>query len=89
MHTHAIAPDLIALMDAGAADQYEQAPVGFLCLTVDGRIGKVNRTLLDWTGYSVQELVGQLRFQDLIGAGARIFFDTHHAPLLLMQGFVI
>ncbi|HEX8611796.1 MAG TPA: ATP-binding protein [Telluria sp.] len=84
----AIAPALLALMEQGAADQYQQAPVGFVCLSVDGWIGTLNQTMLDWTGYQRDELVGRIRFQDLIGAGARIFFDTHHAPLLMMQGFV-
>ncbi|RSZ60240.1 response regulator [Massilia atriviolacea] len=83
-----IAPDLLALMEQGAVDQYQQAPVGFVCLSVDGWIGTLNQTMLDWTGYGRDELVGRVRFQDLIGAGARIFFDTHHAPLLMMQGFV-
>ncbi len=81
-------PEVSALMEAGALAQYEQAPVGFLALSVDGWIGKLNQTLLDWTGYRRDELVQRLRFQDLIGAGARIFFDTHHAPLLMMQGYV-
>ncbi|MDQ1831300.1 PAS domain-containing hybrid sensor histidine kinase/response regulator [Massilia scottii] len=83
-----IAPSLLALMDLGAAEQYEHGPVGFVCLSVDGWIGKINQTLLDWTGYQRDDIVGRTRFQDLIGAGARIFFDTHHAPLLMMQGFV-
>ncbi len=83
-----ISAAVLAQMELGTADQYEQAPVGFLTLSVDGWIGKLNHTLLDWTGYSREELVLRMRFQDLIGAGARIFFDTHHAPLLMMQGFV-
>jgi two-component system sensor histidine kinase/response regulator len=83
-----IAPALLALMEQGAADQYQQAPVGFVCLSVDGWIGTLNQTMLDWTGFRRDDLVGRIRFQDLIGAGARIFFDTHHAPLLMMQGFV-
>ena len=86
--TATIAPSLLSLMEQGVADQYQQAPVGFVCLSVDGWIGTINQTMLDWTGYRRDELVGQVRFQDLIGAGARIFFDTHHAPLLMMQGFV-
>ena len=85
---HRLGPAVLAKMDASAAEQYELAPVGFVCMSVDGWIGKLNKALLDWTGYRRDEIVGQMRFQDLIGAGARIFFDTHHAPLLLMQGYV-
>src|SRR4051812_45087937 len=28
------------------------------------------------------------RFQDLLTPGAKIFYETHYAPLLLMQGFI-
>ena len=89
-HRHAkpIAPALLARMERSALEQYEYAPVGFLCLAVDGTIGTVNQTLLDWLGYAREELVHVMRFHELIGAGARIFFETHHAPLLLMQGTV-
>jgi signal transduction histidine kinase/CheY-like chemotaxis protein len=36
---------------------------------------------------SREALLGR-RFQDLVTVGARIFFDTHYAPLLLIQDFV-
>ncbi|MFP5392697.1 MAG: response regulator [Gammaproteobacteria bacterium] len=78
----------LAAMEQRAGAQYDSAPVGFLCLSVDGWIGKVNQTLLDWLGYARDELVQHKRFHDLIGAGARIYFDTHHTPLLYMQGHV-
>jgi signal transduction histidine kinase len=44
--------------------------------------------LLDWVGAERNDLVGRRRFQDFLGIGGRIFYETHLAPLLQMQGFV-
>ena len=33
-------------------------------------------------------LVGSTRFQSLLSVGSRIYYETHYAPLLQMQGFV-
>jgi sigma-B regulation protein RsbU (phosphoserine phosphatase) len=54
----------------------------------DGTIAKVNQTLLTWTGYDAGELLGRRRFQELLPAGDRIFYETHFAPMLRMQGHV-
>ena len=68
-------------------DLYENAPCGFLSTLADGRIVKVNATLLGWLGYARDELVGR-RFADLLPVGDRIYHETHLAPLLHMQGKV-
>jgi serine/threonine-protein kinase RsbW len=52
----------------------------------DGTIIKANATFLTWTGYHRQKLVGSRRFQDLLATGDRIFYETHAAPMLFMQG---
>jgi phosphoserine phosphatase RsbU/P len=69
-------------------DLYEEAPCGYLSTRPDGTIVKVNRTFLDWTGFSRDELLGRRRFADLLTAGGRIYHETHFAPLLSMQGSV-
>jgi sigma-B regulation protein RsbU (phosphoserine phosphatase) len=69
------------------ADLYENAPCGYLSLSPDARIVKVNRTLTDWLGTSNEALVGQ-PFHDLLSFGGRIAYETHMAPLLRLQGFV-
>ena len=71
-----------------AEELYEYAPCGYLSTLPDGTIIKVNETLLSWTGYRRDELVGSRRFADLLTAGGRIYNETHYAPLLSMQGRV-
>ena len=69
------------------ADLYENAPCGYVSLSPESRIVKVNRTLADWLGSSSDALVGR-PFHDLLSFGGRIAFETHLAPLLRLQGFV-
>jgi sigma-B regulation protein RsbU (phosphoserine phosphatase) len=49
---------------------------------------KVNQTFLEWTGYRAEDLVGTRTFAQLLTPGGRIFYETHYAPLLRMQGSV-
>ncbi|MEO6082557.1 MAG: SpoIIE family protein phosphatase, partial [Umezawaea sp.] len=67
-------------------DLYEHAPCGYLSTSLDGRIVRVNTTLLSWLGYSRDQVVGGRRFADLLTVGGRIYHETHFAPLLGMQG---
>jgi sigma-B regulation protein RsbU (phosphoserine phosphatase) len=67
-------------------DLYENAPCGYLSIQPDGRIVKVNRTLANWMGVPAQQLLGK-RLRDLLNTAGRIFYETHFAPLLRMQGY--
>lgn len=67
-------------------DLYENAPCGYLSLKPDGRIAKVNATFSNWMGWAPGELIGK-RFSELLNMAGRIFYETHFAPLLRMQGF--
>ncbi|MFF3448393.1 PP2C family protein-serine/threonine phosphatase [Streptomyces sp. NPDC002667] len=77
-----------ALLEDSAEDLYENAPCGYLSTTLDGRIAKINRTLLNWLGYENGDLVGRKDFADLLTVGGRIYHETHFGPLLRMQGEV-
>jgi len=66
-------------------DLYEDAPVGYLTTAPDGTILRCNRTFLALTGHAAGELVGVRRFYDLLPPGAKIYYETHYAPLLQMQ----
>jgi sigma-B regulation protein RsbU (phosphoserine phosphatase) len=78
--------ELSALLEDSAEDLYENAPCGYLSTLLDGRIAKINTTLLTWLGRSRDDLVGQRSFTDLLTVGGRLYHETHFSPLLLMQG---
>jgi PAS domain S-box-containing protein len=47
-------------------DLYDSAPCGYHSLDKDGVIVEINDTELQWLGYSRDEVVGKLRFTDLL-----------------------
>jgi len=67
-------------------DLFENAPCGYLSLGADARIRRCNQTFGRWLGVDPQTFVGK-RFPDLLTIAGRIYFETHFAPLLKMQGF--
>jgi phosphoserine phosphatase RsbU/P len=77
-----------ALLEDSAEELYESAPCGYLSTLMDGTIAKINKTLLTWLGLSREDVVGRMRFTDLLTVGGKIYHDTHFAPLLSMQGSV-
>ncbi len=77
-----------ALLDDDPIELYENAPCGYLSTLPDGTIVKANQTFLAWTGFERDDLVGRRRLQELLPVGDRIFYETHWAPLLRMQGTV-
>ncbi|WP_069741514.1 SpoIIE family protein phosphatase [Streptomyces sp. EN23] len=77
---------LSALLEDSVEDLYENAPCGYLSTLMDGRIAKVNGTLLRWLGHRREDLVGHRHFSDLLTVGGRLYHETHFAPLLRMQG---
>lgn len=64
---------------------YDHAPAGYLTTFPDGEIVRVNETFAGWSGYSKAELRGR-KVQDLFTFAGRVYFETHLAPLLRMQG---
>jgi PAS domain S-box-containing protein len=76
-----------ALLEEEAEDLYEHAPCGYLSTLPDGTIARVNQTFIDWTGRSRDALLAGTKFQTLLTIGSRIYYETHYAPLLRMQGF--
>ena len=72
--------DLEALLDAAAC--------GLMQTDAKGVFLRVNKPFCTWLGYAREELVGKKRLQDLLTMGARIFHQTHWAPLLEMQGSI-
>lgn len=75
-----------APQDEDLEDLYENAPCGYLSLDAEGLIVKVNATFCRWTGHGPEDLLGK-RVRDLLNVAGSIFYETHFAPLLRMQGF--
>ncbi|GGQ31777.1 SpoIIE family protein phosphatase [Streptosporangium pseudovulgare] len=75
-----------ALLEDSAVDLYENAPCGYLSTLLDGKIAKINSTLLAWLGYTREQVVGRMSFTDLLTVGGRLYHETHYAPLLRMRG---
>jgi phosphoserine phosphatase RsbU/P len=67
-------------------DLFENAPCGYFTIGSDGRITKVNATLAAWTGFEADKFVGR-RLHQFLNMAGRIYYETHIAPLLRMQGF--
>lgn len=77
-----------SLLEENAEDLYENAPCGYLFTLMDGQIVKANRTLLGWLDRSREEVVGRMRFADLLTVGGKLYHETHYTPLLRLQGEV-
>lgn len=66
-------------------DLFETAPCGYLSTDKDGRIARANQTFASWTGHAPTDLIGK-RFSDLLPIAGKIFYETHFAPMLHIQG---
>jgi len=70
------------------ASLYQQAPCGLLVTDSAGLILRINATMCRWLGVSQAALVNRVKIQDRLPVGARIFYQTHCLPILLVQGSV-
>lgn len=68
-------------------DLYENAPCGYHLIDPDGVFLRVNRTELDWIGYSAAELVGKRSLFDLLTPSSRAVVLANH-PHLQCAGLV-
>jgi PAS domain S-box-containing protein len=75
-------------LEESMEDLYEEAPCGYISTLPDGTIFMVNNTFSEWLGYSKADLLGKKKFQQLLTIGGQIFYETHHSPLISIQGFV-
>lgn len=66
---------------------FDDAPCGYLTTGPDGRITRVNRTFLTWSGYRREDLLGS-DLGRLLPVGDRILWSTHSVPQLGTTGAV-
>lgn len=68
-------------------DLYDNAPCGYHSLDKNGIFVRINDTELSWLGYSRDEVVGKMRFTDVITEqGANNFLERF--PQFVKQGYV-
>jgi diguanylate cyclase (GGDEF)-like protein/PAS domain S-box-containing protein len=63
---------------------YERAPCGFLSMLTNGTIIKVNRTLLEWIGYSRKQVLGK-NLNSFLDKGSQLFYETRYIPVLRLK----
>ena len=78
---------LIEERAAEIADLYNNAPCGYHSLDSTGQFVRVNDTELSWLGYARDEVVGKMRFSDLLDEDGKARF-THNLARFLAQGFL-
>ncbi|MDM0056686.1 PAS domain-containing sensor histidine kinase [Variovorax fucosicus] len=78
----------MSTLDPDREELLDGAPCGLMQTDAKGVFLRVNKPFCLWLGYAKEELIGKRRLQDLLTMGARIFHQTHWAPLLEMQGSI-
>lgn len=74
-----------SVTDEDLEDLYENAPFGYLSISADGAIVKVNATFARWVGFAPGALIGR-PLRDLLTVPGRILYETNLAPALRIQG---
>ena len=68
------------------SDFLDNSLCGYITTDATGVILYANKRLSGWLQVPENEIQGR-RFSDLLSTGGRIYYETHLAPLLRMQGF--
>jgi len=72
---------------AEVRDLFDNSPCGYHSLDADGFLVRINETELRWLGYAREELIGRVRFADLLTTeGRRVF--SQNFPRFLETGSV-
>lgn len=69
------------------ADLYNHAPCGYHSLEKDGSIRRMNDTELSWLGYSRDEVIGKMKWSDLLAPATRSNFQKTF-PQLIRKGYI-
>lgn len=73
------------------SDLYNNAPCGYIAIDAGLEVSNINLTLLNWLGYSANEVVGKMKFEDLLSPESR---EIHRKNLpinyqeFISKGFV-
>ncbi len=67
---------------------YQNAPNGYLTILPDGSIVKINTVLLEWLGYTEDQIIGQKKFADFLSKGGNIHYEMFFRPMININGSV-
>ncbi|HNJ12634.1 MAG TPA: PAS domain S-box protein, partial [Anaerolineales bacterium] len=65
----------VQIRTAEVQDLYDNAPNGYHSLDADGALVMINQTELNWLGYTRHEVLGKMKFRDLLGSENSSMFD--------------
>jgi PAS domain S-box-containing protein len=68
-------------------DLYNHVPCGLHSVDTDGLFLMINDTELQWLGYERDEVLGKIKFSDLLTKNSEAFFENNF-PFFKRQGFV-
>ena len=68
-------------------DLYDHAPCGYHSLDKEGVFVRINDTELDWLGYAREDVIGKVKFPDLLAPRSRRTFEDEF-PRLKTEGAV-
>ena len=74
--------------EAGEIDLAAAAPCGLVRVEAGGLVTDANPLLLDWLGKTAAEVLHRLRMDDLLSAGAGLYYRTMVLPRLRINGRV-
>jgi PAS domain S-box-containing protein len=66
--------ELLKQLAGELSDLYNNAPCGYQSIRDDGIVARANSTALDWLGYKREEVVEQMKFEDLLAEEHRQAF---------------
>ena len=70
----------VAQRTAEVQDLYEHAPTGYYSLDANGRLIMINQTLLNWFGYTREEMLGR-PYADFLTSASRQHFPARYSLL--------
>ena len=77
----------LKLAEASFQDLYNNAPCGYHSLDKDANFIAINDTELSWLGYSRDEVIGKLKFWDLLTPESKATFEEN-LPRFLESGWL-
>ncbi|PSK86853.1 PAS domain S-box-containing protein [Limimaricola soesokkakensis] len=71
-----------------AAELIEDAPCGIAVTDPDGRLQYINATLSNWLALNARPERPRRRLSELLTLPGRMYYETHMAPMMRLQGYV-